>query len=90
MVSALGDEHTPTTAVVTTALESYAVALPNSVSVSALVPAVHRQPGSPGPETVLTVCYYVAIMIVIIPNYYSFSACLRTLIVQQCPPCLTP
>ena len=74
MVSALGDEHTPTTAVVTTELESYTVARPDSVSVSALVPAVCRQLGSPGPETVLTVCYYVAIMTIIIPNYYSFSA----------------
>ena len=81
MVSALGDEHTPTTAVVTTELESYIAALPDSVSVSALVPAVRRQLDSPGPETVLTVCYNVAIMIVIIPNYYSFSARLRTPIV---------
>ena len=56
MVSALGDEHTPTTPVVT-------------------------QLGSSGPETVLTVCHYVAIMTVIISNYYSFSARLRTPIV---------
>jgi hypothetical protein len=81
MVSALGAEHTPTTAVVTTELESYTVGLPDSVSVSALVPAASRQLGSPGPETVLTVCYYVAIMTVIIPNHYSFSARLRTPIV---------
>jgi hypothetical protein len=57
MVSALGDEHTPTTAVVTTELESYTVALTDTVSVSALVPAVRKQLSSPGPETVLTVCY---------------------------------
>jgi hypothetical protein len=81
MVSALGDEPTPTTSVVTTELESYTVAIPDSVSLSALVPAVRRQLGSPGPETVLTVCYYVAIMTVIIPNYHSFSARLRTPIV---------
>jgi hypothetical protein len=85
MVSALGDEHTPTTAVVTTELESYT----DSVSVSALEPAVRRQLGSSGPETVLAVCYYVAIMTVIITNYYSFSARLRTPIVWQCPR-LTP
>ena len=65
MVSALGDEHMPE-------LESYTVALPDSVSVSALVPTMRRQLGSPGPETVLTVCYYeVAIVTVIIPDYYS-------------------
>ena len=81
MVSALGDEHTPTTAVVTTELESYTAALPDSVSVSALVPAVRGQLGSPGPETVITVCYYVAIMTVMISNYYSFSARPRTPIV---------
>ena len=81
MVSALGDGHTSTPAVVTTELESYTVALPDSVSVSALVPAVSRQLDSPGPETVLTVCYYVAIMTVMIPNYYSFSARLQTPIV---------
>ena len=81
MVSALGNEHTPTRAVVTTEPESYTVALADSVSVSALVPAGRRQLGSPGPETVLTVCYYAAIMTVIIPNYYSFSARLQTPIV---------
>ena len=81
MVSALGDEHIPTTAVVTTELESYTAGPLDSVSVSALVPAVGRLLGSPGPETVLMVCYYVAIMTVIIPNYYSFSARLRTPIV---------
>jgi hypothetical protein len=71
MVSALGDEHTSTTAAVTV--------LPDLVS--ALVPAVRSQLGSPGPETVLMVCYYAAIMTVIIPNYYSISARLRTPIV---------
>ena len=61
MVSGLGDEHTPTTVLVTTELKSYTVALPDSVSVSALVPAVCRQLGGPGSETMLTVCYCVGI-----------------------------
>ena len=81
IVSSLGNEHTPTTAVVTTELESYTVVLPDSVSVLVLVPAVCRQLGNPGPETMLTVCYHVVIMTVIIPDYYSFSTCLQTPIV---------
>jgi hypothetical protein len=73
MVSTLGDEHAPTTLVVTTEVDSYTVAPLNSVPDSALVPAVPGQPGfasSPGPETLLTVRYHVALMTVIVANYY--------------------
>ena len=82
MVSTLGDEQPPTV-VVTTEVDSYTVAPPNSVPDS--VPVMSRQPGfatSSGPETLLVVGYHVALMTVIIANYYSFSALLRTPIAQ--------
>jgi hypothetical protein len=92
MVSTLGDEHVPTTVVVTTEVDSHTVAPPNSVPDSALVPVTFEQPGfatSPGSEALLVVGYHVALMTVIIANYHSFSALLRTPIVQ-CPPRLIP
>jgi hypothetical protein len=82
MVSTLGD---PTTVVVTTEVDSYAVAPLNPAADSALVPVMSRQPGfstSPGPETLLVVGYHVALVTVIIANYHSFSALLRTPIAQ--------
>ena len=88
MVSTLGDEQAPTTVVVTTEVDSYTVAPLNSVSDSALVPVTSEQPGfatSPGPETLLVVGYHVALMTVIIANYHSSSALLRTPIAQWCP-----
>jgi hypothetical protein len=81
MVSALGDEHAPTTTVVvTTEVDSCTVAPLNLLPVSALVPAVsgqHDFARSSGPEALLTVRCHVALMTVI-SNYYSFSALLRT------------
>jgi hypothetical protein len=86
MVSTLGDEQAPTTVVVTTEVDSYTVAPLNSVPDSALVPVMSRQPSlatSPGPETLpLVVGYHVALMTVIISNYHSFSALLRTPVAQ--------
>lgn len=90
MASALGDEHPPTTAVVTKERESAPL---NSVAVPALVPAVPRPTGfasNPGPETLLTVRYHVALMTVTAANYHSFSTLLRTRIVQECLPRLVP
>jgi hypothetical protein len=84
MVSTLGDEQAPTTVVVTTEVDSYTVAPLNPVPDSALVPVMSRQHGfstSPGPET-LVVGYHVALVTVIIANYHSFSALLRTPIAQ--------
>jgi hypothetical protein len=85
MVSTLGDEQAPTTVVVTTEVDSYTVASLNSVPDSALVPVMSREPSfatCPGPETLLVVGYHVALVTVIIANYHSFSALLRTPIAQ--------
>lgn len=69
MASALGDEHVPTTEVDLGPLDS--------ASVSASVPGQFDFTSSPAPEIPLTV-HYVALVTVIIANYCSFSALLRT------------